>query len=197
LKSVKPSLPPEPPGTAMPKLIERLHGDSGEAGVGVDRKGEMQTAGAADVTRSPSVMHTSDMRVLLDKTRTMTLTQLEVVYGGRFNKGEIREMKQEFDNIAKSSAARAGAADGPPLDTIDSRMMRDLLVRGSSSSTAPNDVELQKTLVAFDALGCERFVRWVLLPVTRCGPIPPEFDDRYVSWQGQRSPWQPQAVAKF
>ena len=164
----------------MPKLIERLHGDSGEAGVGVDRKGEMQTAGAADVTRSPSVMHTSDMRVLLDKTRTMTLTQLEVVYGGRFNKGEIREMKQEFDNIAKSSAARAGAADGPPLDTIDSRMMRDLLVRGSSSSTAPNDVELQKTLVAFDALGCERFVRWVLLPVTRCGPTPSEFHDRYM-----------------
>ena len=118
-----------------------------------DRKGEMQTAGAADCPSSPSVLYKSDMRVLLDKTRNMTLTLLEGVYSGRFNKCEIREMKQEFDNIARSSAARAGAADAPPPDTIDSRMMKDLLVRGSSSSTAPNDVELQQTLLAFDALG--------------------------------------------
>jgi hypothetical protein len=137
---------------AQPKLSGRWHGDSGEAGAGADSNGEMQTMGAADLLSSPSVLNKCDMRVLLDKTRTMTLTQLEVAYSGRFNKNEIREMKQEFDNIARSSAARSGAADAQPPDTIDSRNMRDLLVRGSSSSTAPNDVELQRAFAAFDAI---------------------------------------------
>ena len=62
------------------------------------------------------VMQTSNMNVLMEKTRNMTLSQLEALYSGRFHEGEIREMKQEFDNIAKASAERAGAEIAPPPD---------------------------------------------------------------------------------
>jgi hypothetical protein len=97
------------------------------------------------------VMQTSNMNVLMEKTRNMTLSQLEALYSGRFHEGEIREMKQEFDNIAKASAERAGSEIAPPPDCIDSKMLQNLLIRGSSLPTPPDTVTMQKALTVFAA----------------------------------------------
>ena len=62
--------------------------------------GNSRTAAPVDATPPQQL---ADMLELREATQGLSLAQLEARYKGRFHDGDIKEMKHEFENMARAS----------------------------------------------------------------------------------------------
>ena len=94
------------------------------------------------------VRQTSNVSDLLEQAKNMSLLELESLFRGRFAKGEVREMKQEFDNIIRSSSTSPFKEENLiPPECITSDMLEDLLIRGTMLAIRFHPNDIQKAVV--------------------------------------------------
>lgn len=107
-------------------------------------------------TQPENVRQATSMNILLQETCNLSLSGLETYYFKRFHVGEIREMKQEFDNMCKATVerhrmavtARENPGSMPEAPCMNSTMLEDLITRfeAHSSSSVVDSTSVQKTL---------------------------------------------------
>jgi hypothetical protein len=98
------------------------------------------------------------MQDLLHATRQMTLRELEMYFAARFADGEIKEMKHEFDNMARAQE-RANSLDTteerqrPGASFLAAGLLEELILRIERTSHRTVDpVAIQKALAVL--IGC-------------------------------------------
>jgi hypothetical protein len=115
--------------------------------------GNSRTAAPVDATPPQQL---ADMLELREATQGLSLAQLEARYKGRFHDGDIKEMKHEFENMARASQDRSrmgldagGEAHAHPgASFLAASHLEELVVRIERTSSRQVDTAaVQKYLV--------------------------------------------------
>lgn len=96
-------------------------------------------AAASACTAVQVVNQGSRTQDLLHATRQMTLKELETYFAERFHEGEVKEMKHEFDTMARASHERSvqaldSAGMCPGASFLAAGQLEDLVLRIEATS---------------------------------------------------------------